>query len=633
MEFYPSETKQRLTLGQAIVKYLQVQYSDYDGRRQRFIQGMWGIFGHGNVSGLSQALVEYGKDLPYHQPRNEQSMVHASTGFARAMRRTATMACTTSIGPGATNMITGAATATICRIPVLLLPSDYYASRYGGVVLQGIEHLSSEDMSVTDAFRVVSRYFDRVTRPEQILTSLPEAMRIMTDPAETGAVTLALPQDIQGYAYDYPVSFFEPHDWRIERRVPDPQRVAEAIEMLRAAKRPYIIAGGGVHYSEAWDELARFATEFGIPVGETHAGRGALRDGSDHPMSMGGTGLNGNYAAASVSADADLVFCIGTRLHDFVTGSRSAFHHPDVRFVSINVNGRDAYKLGAHPIMADAKLALRALTEAGRAAHIAPNADWVSETGGRMEAWEKDKRNHVYVDQPSGQITQAQVIGLVNDQMSDGDVIVCAAGTVPSDVSKLFDSAGGRQLHLEFGNSCMGYDIPAAIGVCLSGTAGEVYVLLGDGNYQLHPMELVTAVQERVKLTVLLTVNYGFQSIHGHQKGYVGHSLGNEFKVRDATTGLIDEGPFIEVDYVKNAESIGLAAVACTTADEVRAALEAARARDNSTLIAVYTDKYYAPPGSGVWWEVIGAEVTNDETTRRVVDEREQGRVNQRFHY
>jgi 3D-(3,5/4)-trihydroxycyclohexane-1,2-dione acylhydrolase (decyclizing) len=633
MEFYPSEQKQRLTLAQAIVKYLQVQCSEYDGEQQRFIQGIWGIFGHGNVSGLSQALVEHGHDLPYHQPRNEQSMVHASTGFARAKRRKATMACTTSIGPGATNMITGAATATICRIPVLLLPSDHYASRYGGVVLQGIEHLNSDDMSVTDAFRVVSRFYDRITRPEQILASLPEAMRIMTSPADTGAVTLALPQDIQGYAYDYPTSFFEPHVWRIERRLPDPQRISEAIELLRSAQRPYIIAGGGVHYSEAWDELDRFATAFGIPVGETHAGRGALRQGSAHPLSLSGTGLNGTPAAAEIASQADLVLCIGTRLHDFITGSSSAFHDPNVRFVSVNVNGRDAYKLGALPITADAKLALAALTEAGRAAGVHANDEWVATARRLAGEWETTKREHIYVDRPGEEMTQSQVIGVLNEHMHDGDVLVCAAGTVPSDVTKLFDPAGGRTLHLEFGNSCMGYDIPAAIGVRLAQGDGEVYVLLGDGNYQMHPMELVTAIQERAKLTVLVSVNYGYQSIHGHQRAYVGHSLGNEFKVRDGASGEIDKGEYIEIDYVKNAESIGLTGVAARTPSEVRDALKAARDRDGSTLIACYVDKSYAPPGSGVWWEVIGAEVTGDDTTRAVVEQRQAGRVNQRFHY
>lgn len=633
MEFYPTEHKQRLTLAQAIVKFLQAQYSEYDGEQQRFIQGIWGIFGHGNVSGLSQALVEYGDDLPYHQPRNEQSMVHASTGFARAMRRKATMACTSSIGPGSTNMITGAATATICRIPVLLLPSDYYASRYGGVVLQDIDHLNSQDMSVTDTFRVVSRYYDRVTRPEQILVSLPEAMRVLTDPAETGAVTIALPQDIQGYAYDFPTKFFEPHTWRIERRVPDTLRIGEAIEMLRAAKRPYIVAGGGVHYSEAWNELAAFAEAFGIPVGETHAGRGALRDGSSNALSMGGTGHNGNPAAGVIAAEADLVLCVGTRLQDFVTGSNSAFHCPGVRFISINVNGRDAYKLGALPITADAKLALQALTETGRAAGITPNGEWVDKARGLIGEWETTKREHVYVDGPNGQLTQGQVIGVLNDEMQDGDILVAAAGTVPSDLTKLFDAAGGRILHLEFGNSCMGYDIPAAIGVRLAEPGGEVYVLLGDGNYQMHPMELVTAMQERTKITVVLNVNYGYQSIHGHQKAFVGHSLGNEFKTRDQASGLIDRGEFIEIDYVKNAESVGLSACVARTASEVREALQAARNRDGSTLIAVYTDKYASPPGSGVWWEVVGAQVTDDVTTRKLVEEREAGRIYQRFHF
>ena len=376
MHFYPSEQKERLTLSQAIVKYLQAQYSEYDGVEQRFIQGIWGIFGHGNVSGISQALVEYGKDLPYHKPCNEQSMVHASTGFARAKRRKATMACTTSIGPGATNMLTGAATATICRIPVLLLPSDYYASRYSGTVLQDIDHLSSEDMSVTDTFRVVSRFFDRITRPEQILTSLPEAMRIMTNPADTGAATIALPQDIQGYAYEYPTHFFEKRVWRIERSFPNTIRIQEAIKLLKEAKKPYIIAGGGIHYSEAWNELAAVSERFGIPVGETHAGRGAIRHGSE--LHIGGTGHLGTPGAGRIAEEADLVICVGTRLHDFVTGSNSAFQNPDVKFISINVSGRDAYKLGALPITADAKLALSALLESGTTAGVQPQNDWVN---------------------------------------------------------------------------------------------------------------------------------------------------------------------------------------------------------------------------------------------------------------
>ena len=631
MEFYASEKKARLTLSQAVVKYLQAQYSEYDGVEHRFIQGIWGIFGHGNVSGMSQALVEYGTELPYHQPANEQSMVHAATGFARAMRRKATMACTTSIGPGATNMITGAATATICRIPVLLLPSDYYASRYGGKVLQDIDHLTSEDMSVTDTFRVVSRFYDRITRPEQIMTALPEAMRILTSPAETGAATIALPQDIQGYAYDYPVKFFDKRVWRIERRPPSPDRIREAIDLLKAARKPYIIAGGGVHYAEAWDELAAFAERFGIPVGETHAGRGAIRTGSE--LLMGGTGHLGTPAAGRIAEEADLVLCIGTRLHDFVTGSNSAFQNPDVKFICINVNERDAHKLGALPVTADARLALAALTEAGTAAGLAPRAAWVERATRARAAWEEVKRTEVFVDHPGEKMSQGQLVGIINDEMQAGDLLLAAAGTVPSDLTKLFDVKGGKEVQIEFGNSCMGYDIPAAIGVRLTGTPHEVFVLMGDGNYQLHPMELVTAMQERTKITVILNVNYGYQSIHGHQKALVGHSLGNEFKVRDPGSGLLDKGAFIEIDYVKNAESVGVKAWLAEDEATVRDALRAARAEPGPCMIVVPTEKYRSPPGSGVWWEVVGAEVTNDPRTAQLVAEREGGRRRQRLYY
>ena len=631
MHFYPSEQKERLTLSQAIVKYLQAQYSEYDGVEQRFIQGIWGIFGHGNVSGISQALVEYGKDLPYHKPCNEQSMVHASTGFARAKRRKATMACTTSIGPGATNMLTGAATATICRIPVLLLPSDYYASRYSGTVLQDIDHLSSEDMSVTDTFRVVSRFFDRITRPEQILTSLPEAMRIMTNPADTGAVTIALPQDIQGYAYEYPTHFFEKRVWRIERSFPNTIRIQEAIKLLKEAKKPYIIAGGGIHYSEAWNELAAVSERFGIPVGETHAGRGAIRHGSE--LHIGGTGHLGTPGAGRIAEEADLVICVGTRLHDFVTGSNSAFQNPDVKFISINVSGRDAYKLGALPITADAKLALSALLEYGTTAGVQPQNDWVNKVRLEKISWDNIKLTEVYTQHPGEKMSQGHLIGILNDEMDEGDVLVAAAGTIPADLTKLFEVNGGKELHLEFGNSCMGYDIPAAIGVRLAGAEKEVYILMGDGNYQMHPMELVTAMQERTKITILLNVNYGYQSIHGHQKALVGHSLGNEFKIRDPRSGLLDEGLFIEIDYAKNAESVGLTTWVANTEEEVRKALQEAKHKENSCLIVVPTERYRSLPGSEVWWEVVGAEVTNDPKTKALVAAREEGRIKQRFYY
>ena len=622
----------RLTMGQALIKFLQAQYSEYDGDIQRFIPAIWGIFGHGNVSGLSQALWEYGDDLPYYQPTNEQSMVHAASGFARARLRTQTFACTTSIGPGATNMITGAATAHINRLPVLLLPSDYYATRFQGQVLQDIEHPVSLDMSVTDCFRVVSQFFDRITRPEQILYALPEAMRVMADPVDAGPATIALPQDIQSVAFDYPLNFFRKQIWRIERRQPDRRRIEEAVSLLKGAKQPYILAGGGIHYSKAWSELREFSDKFGIPVGETHSGRGALRDES--PLLIGGSGHTGTPLSGKYAAEADLVFLIGTRLADFATGSYSAWQNPNVRFVSINVSGAHAHKLGAVPIVADARDALRELTVAASSAGIRPNPGYVESLAVDREAWLQQKRDTVYVQYPNERMSQAQVIGVLNAFMDAGDTLVCAAGTAPGDLHQLFEATGGRALHLEFGNSCMGYDIPGAIGVRLARPdEGEVYVFLGDGNYLLHPMELKTAIQEDVKLTVILLQNDGFQSIHGHQKVLVGHSLGNEFRVRNRQTGKLDDGEFVEIDYARNAESIGLRAWTVTNEDELKVALAQAKGESRSCMIVAQIERYSRLPRSGIWWDVFGAEVTADDATKQLVDEREEGRKGQRFYW
>ena len=622
----------RLTMGQALVKFLQVQYTEYDGEEQRFIPAIWGIFGHGNVSGLSQALWEYGADLPYYQPANEQSMVHAASGYARTRLRLQTFACTSSIGPGATNMITGAATAHINRLPVLLLPSDYYATRFQGQVLQDIEHPVSMDMSVTDCFRPVSQFFDRITRPEQILYALPEAMRVMADPVDAGPATLALPQDIQSVAFDYPLNFFHKKVWRIERRQPDERRIEEAITLLKSAKRPYILAGGGVHYAKAWSELRQFSDVFGIPVGETHAGRGALREES--PLLIGGSGHTGTPLSGKYAGEADLVFLIGTRLADFATGSYSAWQNPNVKFVSINVSAAHAHKLGALPVVADARQALRKLIAAGQAAGIKPHSGYVESLAVDREAWLRQKQESVYVQYPNERISQAQVIGVLNAFMQPGDTLVCAAGTSPGDLHQLFEATAGRILHLEFGNSCMGYDIPGAIGVRLARPdAGDVYVFLGDGNYMLHPMELKTAIQENTKLTVILLQNDGFQSIHGHQKVLVGHSLGNEFRVRDQHTGKLDDGDFVSIDYAKNAESIGLRAWNVSDEDELKRALLEAREEPRSCMIVVQIERYSRLPRSGIWWDVFGAEVTHDETTRQLAEEREAGRQGQRFYW
>ncbi len=467
-----SQTTVRLTTAQALVRYLQVQYSEFDGARRRLIPSIFGIFGHGNVAGLGQALYEYGQDLPYCQPRNEQSMVHIALGFAKTNRRAATLACASSIGPGATNMLTGAATATINRLPVLLLPADYYATRHQGPVLQQLEHPVSADLSVNDCFRPVSRFFDRISRPEQLLTALPEAMRVLTDPAETGAVTVALPQDVQAHAYDYPAHFFEPRIWTIERRPAARERIAQVVEMLRQARRPLIIAGGGVHYSGAWDELAAFAEAAGIPVGETFAGKGAMRRPS--PVGLGGVGVTGNPAAAKIAATADLVIAIGTRLADFTTGSHSAFQNPDVKFIGINVCGHDAYKLGGLPVVADAREALTALAQSAAAAGLSPDAAYLEELAAGREAWQRQVREEVYAQAPGEAMSQGQIIGVLNDSAQPGDTIIAAAGGAPGDLHKLWDATGGANCHIEFGYSCMGYEIPAGVGVRLAQPEGEV---------------------------------------------------------------------------------------------------------------------------------------------------------------
>ncbi|MCA1722941.1 MAG: 3D-(3,5/4)-trihydroxycyclohexane-1,2-dione acylhydrolase (decyclizing), partial [Thermomicrobia bacterium] len=596
---YNAETI-RLTMAQALVKYLQVQQSERDGETRRLIPAIFGIFGHGNVAGIGQALYEYGQDLPYYQPCNEQSMVHTAIGFAKASRRRATFACSSSIGPGATNMITGAATATINRIPVLLLPSDYYATRHQGPVLQQLEHPVSADISVNDCFRPISRFFDRITRPEQLLTALPEAMRVLTDPAETGAVTLSLPQDIQAHAYDYPAHFFAERIWRIERRPPESRRIAEAIALLTAAKRPVIIAGGGVHYAEAGEELRRFAEACAVPVAETSGGKGAMAGAS--PLLLGGSGVNGTPAAARIIRDADLVIAIGTRLTDFTTGSQSAFQHPDVRFITINVCAHDAFKQGALPIVADARETLAALAQA--ATGIRTDAAYRVEIAAAKEGWAKQLRDEVYVQIPGEAMSQGQLIGTLNATARAGDTVIAAAGGLPGDLLKLWDTTGGRHLHLEFGFSCMGYELPAGIGVRMAQPGeGEVYVLIGDGTYLMNPSELVTALQERLKVTIVLSENHGYQVIRQLQMNRAGRSFGNEFRARDDATHRL-EGDYLPIDFAQHAASMGARTWHVTTPDGLAMALVEARDEDRSCVIVVETEPHRALPGAGVWWDV-----------------------------
>ena len=621
----------RLTVAQALVKYLQVQFSRRDGRSRRLIPAMFGIFGHGNVAGLGQALYEYGADLPYYQPCNEQSMVHTAAGYAKANYRLATMACTSSIGPGATNMLTGAATATINRLPVLLLPSDYYVTRHQGPVLQELEHPVSADVSVNDCFRPVSRFFDRISRPEQLLTALPEAMRVLTDPVETGTVTLSLPQDVQAHAYDYPEAFFEERTWLVERRLPDPERIREAVALLKQAKRPMVIAGGGVHYSEACEALQRFSGELGIPVGETFAGKGALREESE--VGLGGYGVTGNPCAGKVAGQADLLICVGTRLTDFATGSQSAFQNPEVKFISLNVGPHDAYKQGSVPLLADARAGLEALTEAALAAGVRPRDDYVREVSGWKREWRSQLENEIYQPVDGEAMSQAQLVGVLNEEARPGDTIVAAAGNPPGDVLKLWDATGGKNCHVEFGFSCMGYEIPAGLGVRMAQPEGEVYVFVGDGTYLMNPMELMTAVQEGLKITLVISENHGYQCIRGLQLARAGHSFGNEFRARNEETNRLD-ADFVPIDFAHNAQSLGAHAMHVYTPDEFREALQEARKKSQPCVIVVDTEKYRTPPGAGIWWDVAAAETSGDPETRKRREEYENERARlQRFYY
>lgn len=626
-----SEKTIRLTMAQALVRFLQVQYSERDGKTQRLIPGIFGIFGHGNVAGLGQALQEVGHGLPYYQPHNEQSMVHTASGFAKAKRRMATLACTSSIGPGATNMVTGAATATLNCLPVLLLPSDYYATRYQGNVLQQLEHPLSADVSVNDCFRPISRFFDRITRPELLLHALPEAMRVLTDPAGTGAVTLALPQDVQAHAFEYPTNFFEKRLWRIERRTPSPARIGEAIELIKTARRPFIIAGGGVVYSEAEAELMALAERLGIPVGETMAAKGAMA--GDHALALGGCGVTGTAPAGRLMAQADLVICIGTRLSDFTTGSRSAFQHPNVRFISINVSERDAHKMGALPIVADAREALRALLDEIDAQGIKPDTAYLEKVVAEKRAWQKKLEREVFVAHKGEAFSQQHALHVLNEMAQPGDTVIGAAGGLPGDLHQLWDCSNHRACHLEFGFSCMGYEIPAGLGVRLAQPQGEVYVFVGDGTYLMQPSEIVTSIQEGWKITVLLSNNHGFQIIRRLQMNRVGISFGNEFRFREPSSNRI-EGEFVRVDFAAHAESMGARTWQVASPQELRRALTQAREETRSCVIVIETEPHRYGPDSEVWWDVAPAEVSNDAETQQARTQYEADRARlQRFYY
>ena len=605
----------RRTAAQAIVNFLAVQHSERDGRRRRLIPGMFGIFGHGNVHGLGQALLETDAELPFLPARSEQGMVHVAAAYAKSERRLATYACASSIGPGATNMITGAALATVNRLPVLLLPADYFARRQQGTVLQQLEHPTGGDVSVNDCFRAVSRYFDRITHPEQLLSALPEACRVLTSPSEAGAVVLSLPQDVQAEAYDFPREFFEPRTWPVLRQPPPPEQVRVLAELIGRSERPVIVAGGGVVYSEAEDELRALAARCGIPVTETFAGKGAMR--SRGWPAIGGMGTSGNPAANELLRTADLVLCLGTRLTDTQTGSRTLFQRPDARFVAVNTDARDAHKEGALPIVGDLRETLRALLAVLGESGYTTQAAYREHALQLCAGWEE----HVANRQPSRSarpLSQPELVTTLNGFASSGDIVIGAAGTLPTDLLRLWDASGGRDCYLEFGFSCMTHEIPAGIGARLSRPRGEVYVLVGDGSFLMNPSEIFTAVQLGLKITILVVENHRFQSIFGLQQRTAGEGdIGNEFVPLDPFTGRRVAGS-LTPDLVQIARGLGAEACRVEREADLLEAIARARADTRTHVVVVAVDSEAPPlPGSGAWRDIPPAEVASDPAAAR----------------
>jgi 3D-(3,5/4)-trihydroxycyclohexane-1,2-dione acylhydrolase (decyclizing) len=619
-----------LTVGQAIVRYLAAQYSERDGVEQKFFAGCFGIFGHGNVAGIGQALLEAELHepgaLPYHQARNEQGMVHASSAYARMRNRLATFACTASIGPGASNMVTGAALATINRLPVLLLPGDIFATRVSSPVLQELEQPYGYDVSVNDVFRPVSRFFDRVWRPEQLPAALLGAMRVLTDPAETGAVTIALPQDVQAQGYDWPAELFARRVWHVPRPVPEPAALARAVEVIRSAERPLIVAGGGVIYAEATGALRGFAEATGIPVAETQAGKGSLS--YDHPLALGAVGSTGSTAANRMAREADVVIGIGTRYSDFTTASRTAFQDPGVRFVNVNVAALDAAKQAGVGLVADAREALVALTGA--------LSGWSVDPGYRSRAaelaaeWDRTVEQAYHLGH--GPLpAQSEIIGAVNEVSGPRDVVICAAGSMPGDLHKLWRTRDPKGYHVEYGYSCMGYEIAGGLGAKLACPDRDVFVMVGDGSYLMMAQELVTAVQEGVKVIVVLVQNHGFASIGALSEELGAQRFGTRYRYRNTDTGRLDGG-VLPVDLATNAESLGVRVLRAKGVDDFRSALdEAKRHEGGPIMVHVETDPLVPAPASESWWDVPVAEVSRLDSTREARKTYDEHKANQRL--
>jgi 3D-(3,5/4)-trihydroxycyclohexane-1,2-dione acylhydrolase (decyclizing) len=610
----------KLTVAQALVKFLGAQYSESDGEEQKLFAGCFGIFGHGNVAGIGQALLQAELEEPdslrYILGRNEQALVHTAVAYARMKDRLQTYAVSTSVGPGATNMLTGAALATINRLPVLLLPADTFADRSASPLLQELELPGSGDVTVNDAFRPVSRYFDRIWRPEQLPGALLAAMRVLTDPAETGAVTLCFPQDVQAEAYDWPTELFKKRVWHVARPLPERSVVEAAAEIIRSAERPLIVAGGGVTYSRAQEALANFCEAIGIPVGQSQAGKGTLV--YDHPQCLGAIGSTGTTAANAIAREADVVIGIGTRYSDFTTASRTAFQDPGVRFVNINVAGIDAIKNAGLMVQADARESLAALLPLLQGYRV--DEDYVRKYTELDAAWDETVQKVYLPATPNagadGLLTQNEVIGMVNELSDPRDVVVCAAGSMPGDLHKLWRTRDPKGYHVEYGYSCMGYEVAGGLGIRLACPDRDVFVMVGDGSYLMMATELVTAVQEGIKIITVLVQNHGYASIGSLSESLGSQRFGTKYRYRNPETGRLD-GDKLPVDLAANAASLGVEVIKTTTAGEFAEAIKAAKAVDHSLVIYVETDPLIGAPDSESWWDVPVSETSTLESTQQ----------------
>jgi 3D-(3,5/4)-trihydroxycyclohexane-1,2-dione acylhydrolase (decyclizing) len=598
----------RLTMSQALILFLDKQYIEVDGVETKFVKGMMGIFGHGNVTGIGQALEQYKDKLPFIQGKNEQGMVHAAAAFAKHSGRRQIYACTSSIGPGALNMVTAAGTATVNRIPVLLLPGDTFASRQPDPVLQQVEYPLDYTVTANDALKPVSKYWDRIQRPEQLISAALNAMRVLTDPAETGAVTLCLPQDVQCEAYDYPLDFFAKRVHHLERKPAASTAINRAVELIRNKKRPLIVCGGGAHYSFALEELQQFAEAFNIPVTETQAGKSAIS--WEHPLSFGGIGVTGTLSANQLAKEADLIIAVGTRMTDFSSASKSAFQNPEVQFVNINVSSMDAFKTNGVQVVADAREALNSLKAELKGIQYTSSYD--SNELARLQTRWNEEVDRLYSIEMSEGLSQTRVLGEINRFLSNDDIIVCAAGSLPGDLHRVWRSGLPGTYHMEYGFSCMGYEVSGAFGIALTEPEGEVYTLVGDGSYLMLHSELLTSIQENRKITVLLFDNQGFQCIHNLQRAHGSDGFGNEFCYRSAETNQLN-GTHMQIDFAAHAQSLGAKAYTATNPQELQVALAKAKQESVTTLVHIKVLPGTNTDGYDSWWHVGVAEVSEQK--------------------